>query len=127
MNEQSTVTRSSGNVFADIGRAEPEVALAKADLALALAAVIADRGWTQAEAASALGIDQPKVSALLRGQLAGFSFERLMRFLNRLDFDVTLAITESRSATPSTSVQFQGAAAALTHRGDKSGTDARRA
>jgi predicted XRE-type DNA-binding protein len=73
MSERSAITESSGNVFADTGSAEPEAALAKADLALAISAIIANRSWTQVEAASVLGIDQPNVSALLRGQLAGFS------------------------------------------------------
>lgn len=118
MSEHSTVTRSSGNVFADIGVAEPEVALAKADLVLAISAIIADRGWTQAETASALGIDQPKVSALLRGQLSGFSFERLMRFLNRLDYDVTVAVTQTHSDTPRTTVQFRGDTEPTTQHGD---------
>jgi predicted XRE-type DNA-binding protein len=118
MSEQVSVIRSSGNVFADIGSLEPEVALAKADLILAISAIIADRGWTQAEAASALGIDQPKISALLRGQLAGFSFERLMRFLNRLNFDVTLAVTQSHSDAPRTSVTFRGVGEDTTHQGD---------
>jgi len=127
MSDQPAVTESSGNVFADIGSAEPEAALAKADLALAISAIITDRGWTQATAASVLGIDQPKVSALLRGQLAGFSFERLMRFLNRLDFDVTVAVTESRSDTPRTSVQFQGATDGPTHRSAETRAGTRRA
>lgn len=93
---------SSGNVFEDIGAAEPNIALAKADLALAIADVIVERGWTQAEAATVLGLDQPKVSLLMRGRLTGFSVERLMRLLNRLDLDVQMTIQPARSKSPQT-------------------------
>jgi predicted XRE-type DNA-binding protein len=106
MSEQPTIIASGGNVFEDLGVAEPETALAKADLAIAIASIVAQRGWTQEEAAAALGIDQPKISALMNGRLAGFSFERLMRFLNRLDYDVRLTVTQATEATGHTSVQF---------------------
>jgi predicted XRE-type DNA-binding protein len=89
---EEVVTESSGNVFADLGHANPEEALAKAKLAHAIAAIIADRGLTQAEAAGMLGIDQPKISALTRGHLSGFSMERLLRFLIALDRDVEILV-----------------------------------
>lgn len=98
------VTPSSGNVFADIGVPAPDVALAKANLALSIARIIADRGWTQEQAAAHLGTDQPKVSALLNGKLAGLSFERLMRWLNRLDYDVNVTIVPSGKSPAQTSV-----------------------
>jgi predicted XRE-type DNA-binding protein len=79
---QTKMTRSSGNVFADLGLARPEERLAKAGLALEIERIIRKRGLTQAEAGKILGIDQPKVSALRRGRLGGFSVERLIRFLN---------------------------------------------
>ena len=62
-------TESSGNVFADLGLADPEEALAKAELARQIGALLAERGLTQAQAAALLGVDQPKVSALVRGRL----------------------------------------------------------
>lgn len=83
---------SSGNVFADLGYADAEEALAKAELARAIGAIIEERGLTQAQAATLLGVDQPKVSALTRGRLTGFSTDRLFRFLNLLDRDVEIAI-----------------------------------
>ena len=85
-------TRSSGNVFADLGLARPEERLAKARLALEIERIIRQRGLTQAEAGKILGIDQPKVSALRRGRLSGFSVERLIRFLNALDRDVEIVV-----------------------------------
>jgi predicted XRE-type DNA-binding protein len=85
-------TESSGNVFADLGLADPIEALAKAELARAISLAIAKRHLTQAEAAAVLGIDQPKVSALTRGRLDGFSIDRLLRFLLALDHDVQITI-----------------------------------
>jgi predicted XRE-type DNA-binding protein len=87
---------SSGNVFADLGISNPEEALAKAELANRIAVLIRERGLTQAKAAKLLGIDQPKVSSLLRGYLAGFSLERLMRFLLLLGQDIRITV----EATP---------------------------
>ena len=92
MSVEQDYTVGSGNVFADLGVPEPEEALAKAALAHQIAELVARRGWTQARAAEALGIDQPKVSALLRGRLAGFSIERLLRFLTALDQDVAIVV-----------------------------------
>jgi predicted XRE-type DNA-binding protein len=71
----------SGNVFEDLGHPCPVEALAKAELTRKIAALIAERGLTQAAAAEVLQIDQSKISALLRGRLAGFSLDRLVRFL----------------------------------------------
>lgn len=86
------ITKGSGNVFADLGLAEPETALAKAELARRINAIIKKRGLKQAEAARLLGIDQAKVSALSRGRLTGFSTERLFRFLNALGRDIEIVI-----------------------------------
>ena len=66
--------------------------LAKADLAIEISSIIEDRGLTQAKAAAIMGVDQPKVSALVRGRLDGFSMERLYRFLNALGRDVEIVV-----------------------------------
>lgn len=86
------VTESSGNVFADIGLPEPEEELAKAQLATHIRRTIMRRHLTQAAAAALMGIDQPKVSALLNGRIDNFSSERLMRLLTRLGQDVDLTV-----------------------------------
>ena len=88
------VTPSSGNVFADLGFAEPEEELTKAQLASELRQIIKRRRLTQAAVAAILGIDQPKVSALLNGRLASFSTERLMRLLTALGQDVEIIVRE---------------------------------
>ncbi|MGH2388621.1 MAG: helix-turn-helix domain-containing protein [Chloroflexota bacterium] len=83
---------SSGNVFADLGFTDPEEELVRADLAHRIATIIEDRGLTQVEAAAIMGINQPKVSALVRGRFNGFSFERLARYLIALGQDVEIVI-----------------------------------
>ena len=86
------VTASSGNVFADLGFAEPEEELTKAQLASHIRQTIKRRRLTQVAAAGLMGIDQPKVSALLNGRLANFSSERLMRLLIALGQDVEIIV-----------------------------------
>jgi predicted XRE-type DNA-binding protein len=92
---ESDYVVGSGNVFADLGIPNPEEALAKAELAHKIAELIRKRGLTQKRAAELLEVDQPKVSALVRGQLAGFSLERLMRFLLLLGQDIRITVQKS--------------------------------
>lgn len=93
MSKRTTVAeKSSGNVFADLGLPNAEERLAKAELARKIGAIIAERHLTQTQAAELLGIDQPKISALMRGRLESFSLERLMRFLNALGRDVEIVV-----------------------------------
>ena len=89
----------SGNVFADIGHPRPAEALAKAELARKIGVIIEHRGLTQAAAAAVLQVDQPKVSALIRGRLAGFSLDRLVRFLVLLGHDVEIVVKARPRAT----------------------------
>ncbi len=86
------VTPSSGNVFADLGFAEPEEELAKAQLASRIRQIIKRRRLTQRAAAVLMDVDQPKVSALLNGHLSNFSSARLMRFLTMLGQDVEIVL-----------------------------------
>ena len=87
------VRKSSGNVFADLGVKNPEEALVKARLAQVISDAVTVRGMTQVEAAVLLGIDQPKISRLVRGQLAGFTIERLFRFVTLLGGDIEITVT----------------------------------
>ncbi len=86
------VKKSSGNVFADMGVPEAEEELTKAQLASHIRQVIKRQRLTQVAAAAVMGIDQPKVSALLNGRLANFSSERLMRLLTALGQDVEITV-----------------------------------
>jgi len=88
----------SDNVFEDLAHPRPAEALAKAELARKIAELIAERRLTQAAAAELLNVDQPKISALVRGRLAGFSLDRLVRFLVQLGSDVEIVV-KPRSRT----------------------------
>ncbi len=93
-----TFEPSSGNVFTDLGFEHPEEELAKAQLILQIVELVRARGLTQTAAARVLALPQPKVSLLLRGQMAGFSTDRLIRLLNRLDQDVEIVVRAKASA-----------------------------
>jgi len=84
---------SSDNIFADIGVENPEEELTKAELAWEIDQIIKKKKLTQAKAAQIIGINQPKVSALLHRKLAGFSVERLIHFLTALGQDVAIVVT----------------------------------
>lgn len=99
------VTPSTGNVFADIGLPDAEETYAKAVIASRICDIITERKLTQAEAAGVLGLDQPKVSALMRGRLDGFSSDRLFRFLNALDRDVEIIIRPKKQEAEHGSVR----------------------
>ena len=95
------VTVGSGNIFADLGLPNPEERLVKAQLARQIYLRITERNLNQAEAATILGIDQPKVSNLINGKLTAFSIDRLFRFLNALDCDVEISV-KTKSSEQST-------------------------
>jgi predicted XRE-type DNA-binding protein len=90
------VVKSSGNVFADLGLPAPEERLVKARLAAELGRIITRRKLTQRAAAELMGIDQPKVSHLLHGRLAGFSTDRLLTWLTALGRDVDIVLRTPR-------------------------------
>jgi predicted XRE-type DNA-binding protein len=92
VSEENSVYIGSGNVFADLGLPNSEERLVKAELARKISEAITFRKLTQVQAAELLGIDQPKISALVRGRLSGFSIDRLFQFLNDLDNDVEIVI-----------------------------------
>ena len=96
------VTASSSNVYTDTGHPNPEEALAKAELAILISDVIKRKNLTQKKAAELIGVDQPKISAIIRGQLSGFTIDRLFRCLIALGMDITIEVTPhtSRSTVP---------------------------
>lgn len=90
--DESNFYVGSGNVYADLGFAEPEVELAKAKLARQIGRLIKARGLTQAAAGKLLGIAQPDVSLIARGVLVDFSIERLMNLLTRFDQEIEIVV-----------------------------------
>ena len=92
--EEIPVRASSGNLFADLGRPDADEALARVRLAQQIAEIIERQTLSQAEAAELMGLDQPKVSALVRGRLSGFSTDRLLRCLMLLGQDVDIVVRD---------------------------------
>jgi predicted XRE-type DNA-binding protein len=90
-------TKSSGNVFADLGLPSADEDIVKADIVIAIAARIKAKGLTQVEASKLIGLPQPDVSKLLRGHFAGYSFERLFGFLNKLGDKVKIEVSPAKS------------------------------
>ena len=90
------VEEGSGNVFADLGFANPGQEQLKARLILQIYRTIKSRELTQAQAGEILGIRQPHVSSLMRGQSGAFSVERLMDFLTALGHDIEISVRPAR-------------------------------
>lgn len=109
-NRTPSFERSSGNVFADLGFEHPDEELAKAQLILRIVELLRVRGLTQTAAGQLLGLPQPKVSLLYRGQVAGFSTDRLIRLLNRLDQDVDIVVRTKPAVHRSARVRVVGMA-----------------
>jgi predicted XRE-type DNA-binding protein len=101
---EDEVTKSSGNVFADIGIPNPEEHRLKADLVISVRQTIDAKKLTQVEAAKRMGLSQPDVSKLLRGHFRTFSIERIMKMLNKLGQDVTIGVTPAQRKTGETKV-----------------------
>lgn len=91
------VTVGSGNVFADLGLPDADKLKIKSGLTLEIAKAIRKHGLTQVEAAKRMGLTQPKVSGLLRGDFANFSERKLMDCLNRLGYDIEIRIRPTAS------------------------------
>ncbi len=100
--------RASGNrnVFKDIGVPDAEEHFIKAQLVFKIDGIIKKRGVTQVATAKLLGIRQPDVSKMLRGEFRQFSVERLMRFLVALDQDVEIIIKPHRSKVKSAELRI---------------------
>lgn len=103
------VEESSGNVFADLGLPDADELLAKARIVYRICDIIEERRLTQEQAAKILGVDQPKISALMRGKLSGISTDRLFRFLNALDRDVEIVIKKKPRSRPRAQVRVLAA------------------
>lgn len=87
-------TRSSGNVFADLGLPSSPEDILKVEIARAIGKTIERLGMTQVEAARKLGTDQAKVSAIVRGRLQQFAVDRLFNYLVALGHDVDIRISQ---------------------------------
>lgn len=92
------VTLGSGNVFADLGLPNADKLLIKSGLVIEITRAIRQLGITQEEAAKRMGITQPKVSAMLRGDFSNLSERKLMDCLNRLGYDIEIKCKASKKS-----------------------------
>ena len=91
------VHRGSGNVFADLGLADAEKLKIKTGLVVEIRKAIRSRGLTQQEAAKLMGITQPKVSDMMRGDFSNLSERKLMDCLTRLGYDIEIKVRPAKS------------------------------
>ncbi|MCY3712637.1 MAG: helix-turn-helix transcriptional regulator [Gemmatimonadetes bacterium] len=94
------IERGSGNVFADLGLPDAETYLLKAELVTGIDRIIRQRRLKQVEAAKLLGLSQPDVSRLMRGDFREYSMDRLLRLLTALGRDVAIIIQDSDAGRP---------------------------
>lgn len=99
MEDHTSVYVGSGNVFEDAGMPNAQEMLVKAELVRQICKLVEKRHLTQAQIGELLGLPQPKVSQLLRGRLTGFSSDRLMRFLMKLECDIEIRIRPYRHSS----------------------------
>jgi predicted XRE-type DNA-binding protein len=92
IDNNKSIRQGSGNVFADLGYGDPNTHLLKAQLVSRIDEVLTEKKLTQVQAALAMGISQPDVSRLLKGQFRDISVERIMRMLTRLGCEVDIVI-----------------------------------
>jgi len=92
MIEGIEIETSSGNVFADLGLADAEKLKIKSGLVIEITRAVRRLGLTQEEAGRRMGIAQPKVSAMMRGDFANLSERKLMECLNRLGYDIEIKV-----------------------------------
>lgn len=93
-NSETRIKRGTANIFADLGYADADSHLLKASLVSRIQDVIDQRGMTQGQAGKVMGIGQPDVSRMLRGNFRDLSVERLMRFLRALGYEIDIVVRE---------------------------------
>lgn len=96
------IDKGTGNVFRDIGfsREEARNLCLRSDLMLALTDLIKRRRWTQAVAARAMGVTQPRISDLKRGKLDRFSLDMLVQMLTRAGVEVKIVVGSAKGPRP---------------------------
>ena len=91
-----TIEESTGNVYTDLGRDDAKEMLVKAQLATKIGEIIKSRKWSQQQAADVLGLTQPKLSKMLRGQFRGISEAKMLDCLTRLGRNVQIVVSPAR-------------------------------
>ena len=92
------VHRGSGNVFADLGLADADKLKIKTGLVIEIRKAMRSRGLTQQDAAKRMGVTQPKVSDMVRGDFTNLSERKLMDCLTRLGYDIEISVRPANAA-----------------------------
>jgi predicted XRE-type DNA-binding protein len=97
MSKGIKITRSSGNVFRDLGfgKAEAENLKLRSELMMRIEEFYVQSRMTQAEAARVLGLTQPRLNALLKGKIGLFSLDALVNVAGRAGLDVRLVVKKA--------------------------------
>jgi predicted XRE-type DNA-binding protein len=106
MSKRDVITEGSGNVFADIGMPDAAAELVKAQLTFQIAKRIKALGLSQTGAAARLGISQPDVSGLMNRRPTGFSTDRLLALLTRLDIKVDIVLRPARASADPAKIRY---------------------
>ncbi|WP_271894687.1 helix-turn-helix domain-containing protein [Candidatus Phyllobacterium onerii] len=93
------IKESSGNIYADLAMDDADEMLVKAQLATKIGEIVKARKWSQQQAADVLGLTQPKLSLMLRGQFRGISEAKMLECLTRLGRDVQIVVGPARRKT----------------------------
>ena len=93
------IEKGSGNVYADLGITDADEMFMKGQLVTKIGEIIKERGWTQQEAADVLGMTQPKLSKMLRGQFRGISETKMLECLSRLGRHIQIVVGPDCQAT----------------------------
>jgi predicted XRE-type DNA-binding protein len=104
-----TIEMGTGNLFADLGYADADAHLFKAQLVTHMKDVMTKRSMTQAAGAKASGVSQPDISRILKGHLRDVSVERIMRMLTRLGLEVDVIVRPQGGVAQVSAIRFAGA------------------
>ncbi len=111
MTRKVQIEMGSGNIFADLGLPDAETHFLKAQIVSELYRVTKQRKLTQTQAGKRMGISQPEVSRMFKGNFREYSVERLMEFVTAFDRDVEIVVRPHRKAGKPGRITFVPAAA----------------
>jgi len=110
MTRKAKIEMGSGNIFADLGLPDAETHFLKAQIVSEIYRLTHKRKLTQAQSGACMGISQPEVSRLFKGNFREYSIERLMEFLTAFDRDVEIVVRPHKKAGKGGRITFRPAA-----------------
>ena len=110
MTRKVKVEMSSGNIFADLGLPDAEAHFLKAQIVSEIYRLTHERKLTQSQAGERMGISQPEVSRLFKGNFREYSVDRLMGFLTVFDRDIEIVVRPHKKAGKGGRITFRAAA-----------------